>query len=79
MGFEIHIVVTLPKPPTDALMIALDHVFGEAKHEVGTKTVTLTEHVSMSNEADAVGFVQALVIDAIPPGAKITEISSVSD
>ncbi len=72
-------VVTLPKPPSDALMIALDHVFGEAKHEVGTKTVLLSEHVSMSDEADAVAFVKALVADAIPPGAKITEVTSVSD
>ncbi len=79
MGFEVHVLVTLLKPPSDALMTALDHVFGEAKHEIGTKTVTLLEHVSMPNEADSVAFVQALVLDAIPPGAKITEITSVPD
>ena len=79
MGFEVHVVVTLPKPPNEALMTALDHVFGSASHKVGTKTVELSEHVSMSNEADAVEFVRSLVIDAIPPGAKISEIRSSSD
>jgi hypothetical protein len=79
MGFEVQVVVTLPKPPNEALMTALDHVFGSASHEIGTKTVALTEHVSMSDESDAVEFVRSLVIDAIPPGAKITEITSASD
>jgi hypothetical protein len=79
MGFEVRIVVTLLKPPNEALMTALDHLFGEASHDVGTKTVTLTEHVSMSDEADAVAFVRSLVVDAIPEGAKIAEISCSSD
>ena len=79
MGFEVRIVVTLLKPPNEALMTALDHLFGEASHELGTKTVSLTEHVSMSDEADAMAFVRSLVVDAIPPGAKISEISSLSD
>jgi hypothetical protein len=79
MGFEVRIVVTLLKPPNEALMTALDHLFGEASHDVGTKTVTLTEHVSMSDETDAVAFVRSLVVDAIPEGAKIAEISCSSD
>jgi hypothetical protein len=79
MGFEVRIVVSLLKPPNEALMTALDHLFGEASHDVGTKSVTLTEHVSMSDEADAVAFVRSLVVDAIPEGAKIAEISCSSD
>jgi hypothetical protein len=76
MGYEVHVVVTLQKPPSEALMKELDHHFGEATHEHGTKTVQLSEHVSMPSEADAIGFVQALVLDTIPQGAKITSISA---
>jgi hypothetical protein len=43
---------------------------------VGTRTVTLKEHVSVSSEADALEFVRGLVLDAVPPGSKITEITA---
>lgn len=76
MGFEVHVVVTLSKLPGEALMTELNHKFGEATHPVGTKIVNLTEHVATSTEADAVDFVRALVIDAMPPGSTISEISS---
>ena len=76
MGFDVHVVVTLKAPPTEALMSELDHHFEVASHQAGTKTVELTEHVSMSDEADAVAFVRSLVLDAIPDGAKITQISA---
>ena len=79
MGFEVHVVVTLLKPPGEAVMTALDHQFESASHEAGTKTVTLTEHVSMSDESDAVEFVRSLVLDAVPPGSKITELSVAAD
>lgn len=76
MGYEVHVVVTLQKPPSETLMKELDHHFGEAKHTHGTKTVELSEHASMPSEADAIEFVKALVMEIIPPGAKITEISA---
>ena len=34
---------------------------------------------SVANEADAVKFVRALVLDAVPPGSKISEIAAGSD
>ena len=68
MGYEVHVVVTLTKPPSEALMTALDHQFGSATHEHGTKTVSLSEHVSVPDEADAIEFVRGLVVDAVPPG-----------
>jgi hypothetical protein len=77
MGFEVHMVVTLAKPPGEALMTALDHKFGSATHQAGTKTVALSEHVSVSNEADAVEFVRGLVLDAVPPGSKISDVTAV--
>ncbi|MSV81935.1 MAG: hypothetical protein F2868_14835, partial [Actinobacteria bacterium] len=48
MGFEVHIVVELRKPPTEALMSELDHKFEVAAHEHGTRTVSITEHVSVA-------------------------------
>ena len=79
MGYVVQVVVALRKPPTEALMTALDHQFGEASHQHGTKTVELTEHVSVNEEADAIAFVRSLVIDAIPEGSKIAEITSSPD
>ena len=75
MGFDVHVVVTLKAAPTEALMSELDHHFEVASHQSGTKTVELIEHVSMSDESDAIAFVRGLVLDAIPDGAKITGIS----
>jgi hypothetical protein len=79
MGYEVHAVVTLQKAPSEALMTELDHKFGEASHVAGTKTVSLTEHLSVSNEGDAVEFVRSLVLDAVPPGSKISEITATPD
>lgn len=79
MGYVVQVVVALRKPPSEALMTALDHQFREASHQHGTKTVELTEHVSVSDEADAIAFVRSLVIDAIPEGSKIAEIGASPD
>ncbi len=76
MGYDVQVVVTLLKPPSEAVMSALDHSFGKAGHKHGTKTVELTEHVSMPSEDDAIEFVRALVMDAVPEGSKITQISA---
>ncbi len=57
MGYDVHVEVTLKAAPSLALMTALDHQFEAASHELGTKTVSIAEHVSMPDEADAVEFV----------------------
>jgi len=77
MGYDVSVVVTLKAPPTEALMSELDHHFEVAAHTHGTKTVDLIEHVAIDSEDDAIAFVTALVLDAIPDGAKITEVSAV--
>ena len=75
MAYDVHIVVELRKPPTEALMSELDHRFEEAAHVHGTKTVTITERVSVPDEADAVAFVQSLVLDAVPDGSKVLSVT----
>jgi hypothetical protein len=76
MGFDVEVQVTLKAAPGEALMRELDHHFEVAGHVGGTKTVELLEHVAVDNEADAVAFVRALVLDAIPDGATITSITA---
>jgi hypothetical protein len=76
MGFDVRVVVTLPAPATDALMAALDHHFEVVSREVGTKRVTIIEHVSIADEADAVEFVRGLVVEAVPAGSKITDVTT---
>ena len=79
MGFEVHVVVALPTRVSEAVMTGLDHQFEEVAHDRGSRTVTITEHVSMSSETDAVDFVRALVLGAVPEGSKISTISAESD
>lgn len=79
MGFDVHAVITLRTAPSEALMTELDHRFGVASHEVGTKTVSITEHVSVADEADAIAFVRSLLDDAIPAGARVSELSATTD
>jgi hypothetical protein len=57
-------------------MTALADKFEEANHQAGTKVVTILEHVSVADEADAIAFVRSLVMDAVPQGSSITEISA---
>lgn len=79
MGFEVRVVVSFPASPKEAVIAKLDHLFGEADHRPGSKIVTLSEHVSVGDEGDAVEFVRGLVIDAVPAGATISEITSTPD
>lgn len=76
MGFEVRVVVEFRASPHEPLITALDHQFGSVSHAAGSKTVTLTEHVSVSDQADAIEFVRGLVLDAIPDGSKISEITA---
>ncbi|MCU1503766.1 MAG: hypothetical protein JWM12_3120 [Ilumatobacteraceae bacterium] len=79
MGFEVQVVVTMSTPPSNALIAALDHQFEAVDHAAGTKVVTVTERVSVASESDAEAFVRGLVLDAVPPGSKISEVSSTPD
>jgi hypothetical protein len=38
--------------------------------------VALTEHVSMPNETDALEFVRALVLEAVPEGSRISALTA---
>jgi hypothetical protein len=76
MGFDVHVVVALRALPTETLLAALDHQFELVEHEARSKSVTITERVSVAEESDAVEFVRALVLDAVPDGSKISGISA---
>jgi hypothetical protein len=79
MGIDVRVVVAFPAAPGEASIAALDHRFGGVAHEAGSRIVVLTEHVSVSDDADAIAFVRDLVLDAVPPGSKISEITTAAD
>jgi hypothetical protein len=79
VGFDVSMVVTLPTMPTSALLADLDHQFEVIDHAPGSKVVTVIEHVAVTNEPDAIAFVRALVLDAVPPGSKLSEITVTAD
>ena len=58
--------------------VLADH-FAEAAHDPGSKVVTITEHVSVASEDDAIAVVRDLVLEVAPQGSKITEITATSD
>ena len=79
MGYDVHVEVALRALPTETLLAALDHQFEAVEHEPKSKTVSITEHVSVSDEADAVAFVRSLILDAVPDGSKISTITVDAD
>ena len=79
MGYDVTVVVEMHASPRAHTMEALADHFEAVAHEPGSKTVRVTEHVAMSDEADAVAFVHALVEDALPDGSKITAVSATAD
>jgi len=79
MGFHVHAVVQWSTKPTDAQMATLADHFEEVEHAHGSKVITITEHVSVNDEADAIGFVRSLLLDAAPKGSTITSISADAD
>ncbi len=79
MGYAVHVQVTMKKSPNEHEVDLLDHQFGVVEHDHGAKVVSITEHVSVGGEADAIEFVRSLVLDAIPAGATITAISATED
>ena len=76
MAYDVRMVLELRKPPTEALMSELDHRFEVAEHVHGTKTVSVTERVSVSDEADAIAFVRSLVRDAVPETATVVSVGA---
>jgi hypothetical protein len=79
MGFQVHAVVQWSTKPTDAQMATLTDHFEHVEHDHGSKVISITEHVSVDNEADAIGFVRSLLLDAAPKGSTITRISADPD
>lgn len=79
MGYAVHVQVTMKKSPNEHEVDMLDHQFGIVEHDRGAKVVTITEHVSVGGETDAIEFVRSLVLDVIPAGATITAIFATAD
>jgi hypothetical protein len=76
MGFQVMVIADLLSSPKSHVLDVLGDHFGAVEHAPGSKRVTLTEHVSVSDEADAVAFVRALATEALPEGAKIIELTA---
>jgi hypothetical protein len=79
MGYDMHVTVELKSAPTEALLYALDHQFESAHHGAGSRTLEISEHVSVGNLVDAEAFVRALVLDALPDGSVIAAVTATSD
>ena len=65
-------------PRAQVLEVLADH-FELVEHEPGSATVKITEHVAMSDEADAIAFVRLLVTEGLPDGSKITDVTTTAD
>lgn len=79
MGYDVTVKVEMHSSPKAHVIEVLDSQFEAVHHESGSKVVTITEHVLVSDEADAIEFVRALVGDAIPDGSTITDITVSAD
>ena len=72
------VAVLSSSPKAHALEVLADR-FEMFEHAPGSKTIRITEHMSMSDEADAIAFVRSLVAEALPAGAAITEVTAAPD
>lgn len=79
MGYTVTVVASFGSSPTNHVIEGLADHFGHVDHPQGSKIVTLTEHVAVSDEADAVALVRSLVGDALPDGTKIVELTVAAD
>jgi hypothetical protein len=79
MGYTVKVVAAFRSSPTNHVIEGLADHFGSVDHPQGSKTVTLTEHVAVADEADAVALVRSLVEDALPDGTRIVELSATAD
>lgn len=76
MGYDVTVTAVVHSSPRTHFLELLADRFEAVDHEAGSKKIKITEHVAMSDEADAVAFVRLLVADALPEGSTITEVSS---
>ncbi|MCU1393519.1 MAG: hypothetical protein JWM34_1947 [Ilumatobacteraceae bacterium] len=79
MGFTVTVVAGFRSSPTNHVIEGLADHFTHVDHPHGSKVVTLTEHVAIADEADAVALVRSLVADALPDGTKIVELTVTAD
>ena len=79
MGYEVRAEVELRKVPHEHVLDNFNHAFGAVEHALGSKAVTLIEHVAMSDESDALAFVRDLVQEAVPAGTSIMSIVATPD
>ena len=79
MGYEVSVVAELRSPPKAHTLEVLADRFEVLEHAPGSKVVRITEHMSMSDEAGAIEFVRSLVAEALPDGARITEVTAAAD
>jgi hypothetical protein len=79
MGYDMHVTVELKSAPTEALLFDLDHRFESAHHGSGSRTIEISEHVSVANLDDAEAFVRSLVLDALPAGSVISAVTATTD
>ena len=79
MGYDVSVVAVLRSSPKAHFLDVLADRFEALEHAPGSKTVKITEHVSVSDEADARAFVQSLVLDALPDGSTISDVTATSD
>ena len=79
MGFDVSVDAVLLSSPKGHVLDVLGDHFEAIEHAPGSKNLTVTEHVSMNDEDDAKAFVQSLVAEALPDGAKILAVRAVAD
>lgn len=79
MGYDVSVVAVLRSSPKVHVLDVLADRFETLEHAAGSTTVTITEHVAVADEADAVEFVRSLVLDALPDGSKITQVTATAD
>ena len=76
MGYDVTVTATMRSSPRARELEVLADQFEAIEHEPGSGTVKITEHIAMSDEADAMAFVRLLVAERLPAGATITDVTS---
>jgi hypothetical protein len=76
VGYDVTVTATLRSSPRAHVLEELADHFEAVEHEPGSATVKITEHVAVSDEADAVAFVRLLVAEGLPAGSTITVVTS---
>jgi hypothetical protein len=79
VGFDVTVTATMRSSPRAHDLEVLADQFEAVEHEPGSATVKITEHIAMSDEAEAIAFVRLLVAEKLPQGATITEVTSLEN